>query len=140
MTGGLADYDPRAADIYSIYWGPEISRLVQTMTRDRVVTWELEPVSEDCKRDKLCKSYLIAGPYQTITPWPFIEGTESGVGFRMYNAPFVQVETWDTGDGLMFNETRDCELYGGVNRTSEFSSLLCMSQENTEGPIAAGTL
>lgn len=141
VSGGLAVYDPQIATS-STAWKPEISKLVQFMLRDRSVTTEIDPVSNMCKSSKSCKSYLIAGPYMTVVPWPFTVEDDSVDGFRMENAPFYQVELWDTLDtnpDLVFNRLNDCTIYGGLNADEEYSTLFCLAQKSPEGLLAAGT-
>jgi hypothetical protein len=141
VSGGLAVYDPRIATLAAV-WKPEISKLVQFMLRDRSVTTEIDPVSNACKKSKSCKSYLVAGPYMTVAPWPFTVEDDSVDGFQLENAPFYQVELWDTWDtnrDLAFNKPTDCTIYGGLNATVEYSTLLCLAQQSPEGLLAAGT-
>lgn len=103
------------------------------------MTWRLKPVSQECKgAGKSCKSYLIAGPYQTIAPWPFTEEEEDVNGFRLFGAPFYQVDIWDPKPGITFSESKDCTLYGGLNATDDFSMVLCIKQDDPSAPIVAG--
>jgi hypothetical protein len=142
VSGGLAVYDPRIATLAAV-WKPEISKLVQFMLRDRSVTMEIDPISNACKKSKSCMSYLIAGPYMTVAPWPFTVEDDSVDGFRLENAPFYQVElwdTWDTNHDLVFNPPTDCTIYGGLDAISEYSTLFCLTEQTPEGLLAAGTL
>ncbi|KAF2270269.1 hypothetical protein CC78DRAFT_611923 [Lojkania enalia] len=137
VSGGLADYDPQTAS-YSTVLGPTISRYIETMLSDRSIAWPLEPVSEDCQKEKSCVSYLIAGAYQTIAPWPFTLEDEDMDSYRLYNAPYYQVDLWYTSPDITFSESRDCMLYGGLHRDYEQSFILCISQQSSSGPLAAG--
>lgn len=138
VSGGLAEYDPAVAATYHTALGPEIAKLVQTMLRDRTVTWPVDTVSQACRKERSCASYLVAGPYQTTAPWPFTVERGNLDAFRLHNAPFYQVDMWNPSPDLEFEE-RDCTLYGGANRTTEYSMRLCISQEGAEGLLAAGT-
>jgi hypothetical protein len=139
VTGGLAVYDPRIATGGTV-WRPEISKLAQNMLRDRSVTAEIDPVGNACKSSSSCKSYLIAGPYMTVVPWPFTVEDESVDAFRLEDAPFYQVELWDTLDknpNLTFDRLKDCTIYGGLNATADYSTFFCLAQQSFEGLLAA---
>ncbi|KAF2003156.1 hypothetical protein P154DRAFT_112626 [Amniculicola lignicola CBS 123094] len=144
ISAGLAGYDPSVSRAYSTVWGPEIGKLVQTMLRDRSVTYPLPAINPQCKRSKTCTSFLIAGPYQTISPWPFTVGPgneEELDSYMVFDAPWYQVDMWDIeeSEGWTVSMSRDCTLYGGFNGTSDYSLLLCIKEDPTgDGVIGAG--
>lgn len=110
------------------------------MSRDRSITWPVKPVDPSCKASKTCKSYLIAGPYRTVQPWPFTIETADVDGFRLSGAPFYQVDMWDVDrewELLSFNETKECNLYGGQDPKLDYSMSICMKQ-HTEDVLVAG--
>lgn len=137
VSGGLGIYDPRIATL-ALVWKPEISKLVQSMLRDRSISWPIDPVSNECKSNDSCTSYLIAGPYQTVAPWPFTVEHNDVDGFRLYDAPFYQVELWDASPNLTFSESKDCTLYGGLDAVGDYSMIICLAQQSSEGLLAAG--
>ncbi|KAF2729967.1 hypothetical protein EJ04DRAFT_580265 [Polyplosphaeria fusca] len=138
ISGGLADYDPQLAATYSTVIGPFIAKYVQTMLHDPSIAWPLDAITKECKNERSCTSSLIAGPYQTITPWPFTIEDDDVDTFRIYNAPFYQVDLWYPPTSLTFSESQECTLYGGSNRTSDFSMALCISQQSSPNLLAAG--
>ncbi|KAF2112668.1 hypothetical protein BDV96DRAFT_633921 [Lophiotrema nucula] len=138
ISGGIAEFDPELAPTFHTVLGPSIARYVQTMLQDRSVTWPVKPISKDCRKEKTCESYLIAGPYQAISPWPFTAEKDKLEAYRVYDAPFVQVDLWYPPPSLTFSESRDCTLYGGANATSDYSLILCIAEQSTDGRLAAG--
>ncbi|KAF2200900.1 hypothetical protein GQ43DRAFT_481187 [Delitschia confertaspora ATCC 74209] len=138
VTGGLGLYSPSLALSYAAVLGPQISNLVQTMLQDRSLTWKLDPVSNQCKAGKKCRSYLLAGPYLTVAPMPFTQ-EEGGLDwFRIKDAPFYQVDVWDAPKNLTFDISKEeCTLYGGFNDTTDFSMVLCI-QQGEKGVISGG--
>ncbi|KAJ4363454.1 hypothetical protein N0V83_009747 [Neocucurbitaria cava] len=140
VSAGLALYDPNLAVTTSaMQTGPYISRLAQMMTRDRSITWPVDAVDPMCRASKTCKSYLIAGPYRTVQPWPFTAENETMDGFRLYNTPFYQVDMWDVERewDLSFNETSECSLYGGFDAAWDYSLEICM-KEYAKDVLVAG--
>ncbi|PSN74809.1 hypothetical protein BS50DRAFT_671117 [Corynespora cassiicola Philippines] len=140
ISAGLAQYNPDLANATRVRLGPVIARLLQSMLRDRSLSWPVDPVGEGCKADKFCKSLLLAGPYMTVAPWPFINELEGFDGFRVNDAPFYQVEVWSPGPekDLSFSESRDCTVYGGFNKTTEFSTIMCIKNQDSNGTLVAG--
>ncbi|KAF2638593.1 hypothetical protein P280DRAFT_74644 [Massarina eburnea CBS 473.64] len=140
VTGGLAIYDPTIAEVYHTKWGPEIGKLVKSTLRDRSISWPIDPMGQACKSSKGCESYILAGPYQTITPWPFTNETEGVDAFRLVNAPFYAVELWNPGpeDEVLFDAKTDCELYGGFDAKNEYSTMVCIAQTRVDDVLAAG--
>lgn len=92
LSGGLGIYNPDLANQFKTAAGPDISRLAQMMLRDPSIFWPVESADPACKRSKTCTSYLLAGPYRTVQPWPFTDETEDLYGFRLHNAPFYHVD------------------------------------------------
>ncbi|KAF2448195.1 hypothetical protein P171DRAFT_207896 [Karstenula rhodostoma CBS 690.94] len=141
VSAGLATYDPTIANVTRDVVAPLISRYIHALLQDRSLAWPVDPIDSACIAGKNCNSSLIAGPYSTVTPWPFATADENVDmdGFRIKNAPFYQVDTWDWEPGTVtFSESRNCVVYGGLNATSEYSTLLCVAEQDTEGVLAAG--
>lgn len=141
VTAGLGTYNPELATSFGNVVGPDISRLAQMMLRDRSITWPVKAVDPACKASNASASYLIAGPYRTVQPWPFTIEEDNVDGFRIYNAPFYQVDMWnvDSEQNLTFSESKDCNVYGGINATTDFSMLICIKQHDGD-TLVAGTL
>lgn len=140
VTGGLAIYDPRSATIYHTVMGPEIAKLVQSCLRDRSISWPAPSVGPECGNSKSCESYLLAGPYQTVTPWPFTNQTENVDAFRLERAPIYQVDFWniEEKDSIgIFDMKANCELYGGFDPDIEFSTLVCIADGNSKDELLA---
>ncbi|KAF2795591.1 hypothetical protein K505DRAFT_360050 [Melanomma pulvis-pyrius CBS 109.77] len=116
VSGGLGIYDPRIATL-GLVWKPEISKLVQSMLRDRSISWPIDP---------------------TVSPWPFTVEHSDVDGFRLYDAPFYQVEFWDASPNLTFSKSKDCTLYGGFDASGDYSMIICLAQQSSEGLLAAG--
>ncbi|KAF2030755.1 hypothetical protein EK21DRAFT_111627 [Setomelanomma holmii] len=138
VSGGLAFYNPDLATVFKTALGPDISRLAQMMLRDPSLSWEVSPIDKDCKASKTCKSYLLADPYRTVSPWPFtLEGDDIDA-FRLHNAPFYQVDLWnvDSEKDLAFDKTKECSLYVGFDPVNEFSTSLCMKQHSQDVVVA----
>ncbi|KAF2678171.1 hypothetical protein K458DRAFT_395238 [Lentithecium fluviatile CBS 122367] len=141
VTGGLATYDPRIAEVYRTQWGPEIAKLVQSTLRDRSIAWPIGAYSPACKASQSCESYLLAGPYGTVLPWPFTNETGDVDAFLLEKAPVYMVELWDLEAGEDEEEGRfvaetECVLYGGFNARDEYSTLMCIG-ERDEGALVA---
>ncbi|KAF2477512.1 uncharacterized protein BDR25DRAFT_299433 [Lindgomyces ingoldianus] len=140
VSGGLALYDPGLASTYRSMSSVYTSRFAQNMLKDRSISWPMDPISESCKTNSSCTSYLLAGPSLTTAPWPFafIEG-DAADGFRLEDASFYQVDLWDPAPNtLTFSESRDCTLYGGLDSYYEFSMDICLAQQSPDGLLAAG--
>ncbi|OAF99277.1 uncharacterized protein CC84DRAFT_1222973 [Paraphaeosphaeria sporulosa] len=141
VSAGLATYDPTIANATRNVVAPIISRYMHALLQDRSLTWPVDPIDPLCSTGKNCNASLIAGPYSTVSPWPFPRANESvGIdGFRINNAPFYQVDMWDWEPGTVtFSESRNCVVYGGLDAFNEFSTSLCISQQDSEGVLAAG--
>jgi hypothetical protein len=137
VSAGLADFDPRLSATYSNVMGPFIAKYIQTMLHDSSISWNLDPISPECRKEKSCVSYLVAGPYETISPWPFTNEDAEVNMFRVYEAPFYQVDLWYPPPSLTVGDSRDCTVYGGINRTTDFSIDLCITQQSSPNLIAA---
>ncbi|KAH7117881.1 hypothetical protein B0J11DRAFT_592362 [Dendryphion nanum] len=138
VSAGLAVYDPSLAITFRNAVGPTISGLMSSMLRDRSMIWEMAPISKECRRSRDCRSYLIAGPALTVAPWPFTIEEVNVDGFRLKNTPFSQVEFWEPSQNFTASESRDCTLYGGLNRTESYSFPICMIQQGSAAePILA---
>jgi hypothetical protein len=143
VSAGLATFDPTIANATRDVVAPLISRYVNSMLQDRSLTWPVDHIDPACTADKNCTSFLIAGPYSTVSPWPF-PGVEEGLetdAFRITNAPFYQVDMWGLEPGVVtFLQSRNCVVYGGLNATSDYSTSVCVAEHDTEGVLAAGKL
>jgi hypothetical protein len=128
VSAGLAPFDHDLATTASPFVGPAISRLAQMMLVDPAISWPVKAVDSLFKVSKTCTLYLIAGPYRTVQPSPFTVENDDVSGFILHDAPFYQVDMWNVEleSGLAFNETRECELYGGYDVRNEFSMNICM--------------
>jgi hypothetical protein len=143
VTGGIAVYDPRIAETYHTKWGPEIAKLVQSTLRDRSITWPVDAVGEACRASSSCEAYTLAGPYRTVSPWPYPNGTADGddEGFLLEKAPVYMVEMWnlESGDEVeVFVMEDDCVLYGGFDAELEYSTLVCIVDRGVDDELAAG--
>ncbi|ORY15112.1 hypothetical protein BCR34DRAFT_188905 [Clohesyomyces aquaticus] len=139
VSGGVAMYDPRLATTYRPVAGIYAWRYVQTMLQDRALSWPVDPVSEACKSNKTCKSYLLAGSSETVGPWPFSIEAKGIDSFRLRDAPVYQIELWEpVPDTLVFSESRDCSLYGGLDPKRDYSMEVCIALQSTDGVLAAG--
>lgn len=141
VSAGLATFDPAIANVTRNVISPLVSRYIQVMLQDRSLTWPVDPVDPVCSSSKNCNSSLIAGPYSTTSPWPFLKTNETvGLdGFRIKDVPVYQVDMWDsTWDSLSFSESRDCATYGGLDPTHEYSTLICIHEHDTQRVLAAG--
>lgn len=138
VSAGLAPFDPDLATAASPFLGPAISRLASMMLVDPAISWPVKAVDPLCKVSKTCTSYLIAGPYRTIQPSPFTVENDDISGFILYDAPFYHVDMWNVEPEsvLAFNETRECELYGGYDARNEFSMKICMKQHAQDVVVA----
>lgn len=83
-----------------------------------------------CKASNACVSYWLAGPYRTVKPWTFIAEGDNLDGFRLHLAPFHHVGMWTVENEaeLTFNESQDCNLYGGIDPKHEYSMEICIGQ------------
>lgn len=143
VSAGLATYDPTIANATRDVVAPLISRYIHALLQDRSLTWPVDPVDGACSAGKNCHSSLIAGPYSTVSPWPFSRENDSvGMdGFRIRNAPFYQVDMWDLEPGtISFSQSRNCVVYGGLDAIYEYSTLMCVAEHDTEGVLVAGNL
>lgn len=141
VSGGLGIYNPELATQFETAVGPDIARLAQIMLRDPSISWPVEAADSVCEASKTCASYLLAGPYRTVQPWPFSVETDDLDGFRLHNAPFYQVDMWTVkGEPeLVFNETEECNLYGGFDPEHDYSMRVRMRQ-HTNNTLVAGKL
>lgn len=66
---------------------------------------------------------------------------EDSSGFRLHQAPFYQVDMWNVEpeSELVFDETEECELYGGFDAKDEYSTTVCIKQHD-EDTLVAGKL
>ncbi|KAH7076169.1 hypothetical protein FB567DRAFT_583288 [Paraphoma chrysanthemicola] len=138
VSGGLGLYNPDLATLFKTPAGPDIARFAQIMLQDPAISKEVDPVDSDCKKSKTCKSYLLAGPYRTVQPWPFTLESEKLGAFRLHNAPFYQVDMWSVeGEPeLIFNATSECILYGGFEPRTDYSLNFCMRQHSQDVIVA----
>ena len=143
VTGGLATYDPRIAEVYHTKWGPEIAKLIRSTLRDRSIAWPVDEVGEACGASNSCEAFLLAGPYGTVSPWPFTNKTEDWdeEGFLLEKAPVYMVEMWNLENGdevAVWGMEDDCVLYGGFDAKNEFSTLVCIVERGVDDELAAG--
>ena len=143
VSAGLGIFDPNIANVSRPIIAPIVSRFIQVMLQDRSLSWPVDPIDDTCKATKNCTSYLIAGPYSIVSPWPFPKANESidTAGFRVKDAPYYHVDIWDASpDTLSMSESRDCVVYGGMDAVREYSTLMCIANQDTEGVLGAGKL
>ena len=143
VSAGLGLFDPSIANAARPVIAPIVSRFIQVMLQDRSLSWPVDPIDNICKATKNCTSYLIAGPYSIVSPWPFPKANESlnTAGFRVKNAPYYQVDMWDASpETLAISQSKNCVIYGGLDPIQEYSTLVCIADQETKGVLGAGKL
>lgn len=141
ISAGLATFDPEIANATRLIIAPLVSRYIQVMLQDRSLSWPVDAIDPTCNENLNCTSYLIAGPYSTVAPWPFSRLNESVDvdGFRIKHAPYYQVDMWDPKPNTtMFSQSRDCVVYGGLDSADEFSTLVCIPEPEKDNVLLAG--
>ncbi|KAF1965592.1 hypothetical protein BU23DRAFT_21631 [Bimuria novae-zelandiae CBS 107.79] len=141
VSAGLATFDPAIANASRTVVAPLVSRYIQVLLQDRSLSWPVDPIDSTCKASENYTSYLIAGPYNTVVPWPF-PNANKGVdidGFRIENAPYYQVDMWDASlDTLGMSQSRDCVVYGGLDATRKYATMLYIAEQEFPGVLGAG--
>ena len=113
-----------------------MSTLAINMIRDTLITKAMPPISEDCLEDSQCKSYVLPGGLQTVTPYAF--ETQRGSNVLMFvtrNTPLYQVDFWDAGAAVNWT-SQSCHTYGTSN-VNTTAIQLCMKQPS-RGKILTG--
>jgi hypothetical protein len=113
--------------------GPLLSGLVINMLRDATITKEVDPISELCKRNSSCVSYIIPGGPKTVSPWPYNKTDDEGLSaYITRGAPAYQLDFWKAPNGIQW--VFDAfQIYGA----SGIAFRLCMSPYG-EKQIVAG--
>ena len=131
ISGGLGIFNASVATS-KIGSGPLLSGLVINMLRDSTITKEVDPISELCKLNSTCVSYIVPGGPKSISPWPYNKtGDESLSAYITRDGPAYQLDFWEAPDGIEWIDA--CQIYG----ISDSAFQLCMSPYG-EKQIVAG--
>lgn len=95
-----------------------------------------EAISEECQHHDNCKSSLLVGGIQWITPWPYmwISGDDK-TAYLTRHMPVYQLEGWNTTTDKSISWTKDeCRVY----QADIYSTQVCAKASNKGGSILTG--
>lgn len=116
--------------------GPSVSSLVLFLLRDTTISFQIDPVTDDCRSSDSCTSFLLPGGLKAVAPWPYKEAADKSLtAYITKDAPAYQIDVWDVPDVFSW-ASDDCRIYG-IDNTAAFQ--LCISLYNDRADqIVAG--
>jgi hypothetical protein len=107
--------------------GPWVSSLVLSLLKDATMSFQTDPVTEDCQSSDSCMSFLLPGGLKSVAPWPYSEVADKSLtAYITKDAPAYQIDIWDVLDATIW-ASDDCLIYG-IDNASAFQ--LCISSYN----------
>jgi hypothetical protein len=132
ISGGIGVFNATVSTS-KVMNGPSLSGLVINMLRDAAITKGVDPISEVCKRNSSCVSYIIPGGLKTVSPWPYNTTDDKSLSaYIIRGAPAYQLDFWKAPYGINWASDA-CQIYG----ESDSAFQLCMSSYG-EKQIVAG--